>query len=253
MPKASSDELAPLTVPHLYWRCSVSGVAHSFPQTIEALIDDSAHIVLISEVLVRSLTLKHRILHEPLPVELTIPETEKKCTINLLEWVKLKLYDPSCAWAAKTVHAVISPSLCAPVILGIPFLAHNNIVIDHAARTVIDKISNFDLMNPSPPPPPKPLKQTLKQFFKDLQEDRKLMLTELKMVWAERLCTIRNCMEDVKPVDVVGALHIHIKALTAQDQLDRLNDAVKYIYIRMYLQKSHILMNFLLMFIVASN
>jgi hypothetical protein len=66
------------------------------------------------------------------------------------------------------------------MILGLPFLAHNNIVVDVSARTAIDKNTNFDLLHPVPPPPPKPPKQKLKDFFKELQQDRKLMNCRIK-------------------------------------------------------------------------
>jgi hypothetical protein len=91
--------------------------------------------------------------------------SEKKVIVKLSKWVKLSLYDSSGAWTSKTVHAVITPSLCAPVILGLPFLAHNNIVIDYEAGTVIDKVSGFDLLHPKLPDPPKPPKMRLNEFF----------------------------------------------------------------------------------------
>ena len=52
---------------------------------------------------------------------------------------------PTCG--LQKLYELLSPCLCAPVILGLPFLSHNNIVIDHVARTVIDKMSVFDPMN----------------------------------------------------------------------------------------------------------
>jgi len=63
---------------------------------------------------------------------MAMPGEGPKKVIMLYEWVKLRLYDPCNYWYSKTVRAVIAPSLCASVILGTPFLAHNNIVIDHA-------------------------------------------------------------------------------------------------------------------------
>lgn len=62
-----------------------------------------------------------------------MPDNGVKSIVHLTEWVKLSLYDPSSYRTSKTIHAVISLSLCAPVILGIPFLAHNSIVVDHTA------------------------------------------------------------------------------------------------------------------------
>jgi hypothetical protein len=110
------------------------------------------------------LSLKCRMLLEPMTVELTMPDTNTKQTLQLSKYVKHQLYDPVGNWTSKTVRAIITPSLCAPVILGLPFLAHNNIVIDHALCTAVDKCSGFDLLHPTPPPVPKPPCRKLKQF-----------------------------------------------------------------------------------------
>jgi hypothetical protein len=221
------EDLAPFTVPHLFWRCSINGASGDFPTVLSALIDHGSHIVLISDEFANSLSLKRRKLLELMPVELAMLAEGPKRIVELSEWVKLKLYDPSGTWQSKTVHAIVAPSLCVPVILGGPFLAHNNIVIDHAARTAIDKLSGFDLLNPKPSPPPPQPKKKLKEFFRDLQEDRKLMLAELKMVCAKRKCKLKNLFEQPKPVDVLAAVHLQIEALTAKEQLDRLSEAVK--------------------------
>lgn len=153
-PKAMVEDIAPLTVPHLYWRCSVNGGNAKFPTTFNALIDHSSHTVLISDAFVASLGLKRQKLHAPIAVELMIPEGGIKHIVMLTEWVKLSMYDPSGYWTLKTIHAVVTPTLCAPVILGLLFLTHNSIVIDHQDRTMIDKKSGLDLLNPTPPPAP---------------------------------------------------------------------------------------------------
>jgi hypothetical protein len=151
--EALSDQLAPLLVPHLFWRCSTSGAPNTLPVTIEVLIDPGSHLVLINETFAELLALKRRKLLEPLPIEMAIPGKNRKIVTILTDWVKLRLYDPSGLWTARTVHAVIAPSLCAPVILGMPFLSHNHIIVDVASRTVIDKVADFDLLNPSKQPP----------------------------------------------------------------------------------------------------
>jgi hypothetical protein len=150
--------------------------------------------------------------------------------VQLTEWVKLSLYDVSNLWSSKTVRAVIAPSLCAPVILGLPFLSHNNIVIDHAARTAIDKTTGFDLLNPPPVPTPKARKPRLKEFFLQLKEDRALMLAELKLVCHEHYLINRRHFEDVRPPEPVAAMRQRIEQLTAIEQLNRLSDAVKTKY-----------------------
>jgi hypothetical protein len=100
-------------------------------------------------------------------------------------------------------------------------------VIDHVACTAINKLSGFDLLNPKPLAPPPQPKKKLEEFFRDLQLDCKLMLAKLNMVCAERKCKLKNMFEKPKPVDVVAAIRVRIEALTAQEQLNRLSDAVK--------------------------
>ena len=128
------------------------------------------------------------------------------------------------------MRAVIAPSQCAPVILGLPFLAYNNIVIDHTLCTAIDKCSNFNILHPTPPPVPKPPRRKLKQFFEDLKQDRKLLVAELNMVCAERRFLLEHKFEKAKPVDIVAAVRMRVEALNNEEQLNRLSDAVKEKY-----------------------
>jgi hypothetical protein len=58
------------------------------------------------------------------------------------------------------------------MIFGLPFLVHNNIVVDASVHTIIDKNSNPDLLNCMAPAAPKPPKQKLKDFFTKLQENQ---------------------------------------------------------------------------------
>ena len=161
---------------------------------------------------------------------MVMPGESMKWTIVLTEWVKLHLYDPSNFWTSKTVCTIITPSLCTPVILGLPFLTHNTIIVDHMARTATDKSTGFNLLHPSPPPPPPPPKQKLKDFFAKLKEDRKLMVAELKMICTEQQCKIRNHFEPVKPVDCVTAICQCIEELNTHKQLNCLSDSIKSKY-----------------------
>jgi hypothetical protein len=131
---------------------------------VNALFDHGSHAVLISENCAKSLGLRRRKLPVPETVQLAMETGGKQTEYVLHDWVKLKLRDPSSFWTAKSVRAIVAPGLCAPVILGLPFLAHNNIVMDHSARTAVDKASGFDLLHPVPPPPPSP-KQRLERFL----------------------------------------------------------------------------------------
>jgi hypothetical protein len=77
-PLALKDDVAPLTVPHMFWRCSTGGAPDSFPHTFDALIDHGSHIVLINEDLVLKLCLKRQTLREPMPVEVAMPDKDSK-------------------------------------------------------------------------------------------------------------------------------------------------------------------------------
>ena len=48
-------------------------------------------------------------------------------------------------WSSVPVHAVVSPNLYAPLILGLPFLNVNKLVIDHNTFAVFDKVNNVDI------------------------------------------------------------------------------------------------------------
>jgi Aspartyl protease len=147
----------PFNVPHLFWDCVVNGPLVDKPQPCHALLDHGSHCVLISESWVNTLGLRRRKLPKPEVVELAMQDDKKEFVLH--EWVKLQLHDPSNYWTSKTVRAIVAPGLCASVILGLPFLSHNNIVIDHVACTTINKITGFDILHPVPllpPPPPCP-------------------------------------------------------------------------------------------------
>jgi hypothetical protein len=50
------------------------------------------------------------------------------------------------------------------------------------------------------------------------------------MVCDERCCLLANKMEDVKPFNVIAAMCTHIETLSAQEQMDKLDSAVKEKY-----------------------
>lgn len=142
---------APFHVDHLFWRCAVSsgGTGDVLVPVFDALIDDGAYAVLICSSLVDELGLKRRKLPRPEDVEgaMSTPgDVSQKTTLS--EYVNLSLYCPFSGWAARTVRAIIAPSLCAPIILGLPFIVFNNVVVDAGLRTAICKNDSHDLLNP---------------------------------------------------------------------------------------------------------
>src|ERR1700761_1049838 len=77
--------------------------------------------------------------------------------MTFTHYIKLQPFSVDQSWTANTVHAVIASGLCAPLILGLPWLAKNHIVVDHHSRCAIDKRVDYNLLNPpklkTPPPP----------------------------------------------------------------------------------------------------
>jgi hypothetical protein len=239
---AHNSASAPLSVPHMFWRaCALAATtSDDAPAQFDCLIDNGSSLVLIRNSLVNDLSLRRHKLPEPIETELAMREGEKKIIVPLYEYVKLRLSDSSGEYSAKSVRAIIAPNLVSPVILGLPFLTHNSIVVDHASRTVIDKVQSFDLMNPTVRPPPPLPKKKLREIFKDLQADRTLMVAELKMVCAERNAIQSHKYESVKQVDVVAAVRVRLETLAAQEQLSRMSDAVKDKYSKVFNPIPHV-------------
>ena len=160
---------------HLLWDCQIHGLLTDFPVKTQALIDNGAHLVLIHLDLVAKLNLRKYRLHKPEIIDVTMND-EQKTPSELYDYVKLSLTSLDAVWTSKSVKALITPNLCMPVILRLPFLIHNTIVTDHAARTCIDKTSNYDLLNPLPVFPPPPPKPRLHEQLAETKADKKLML-----------------------------------------------------------------------------
>jgi hypothetical protein len=161
---APLKEVAPTHVPLFYWKCLAG--SKDFPVIFEALIDHGSSTILISEDFLSKLGLCRKCLPVPYSAELAMEKNGQKVEIQFSEYIKIKLHDPSSYWSLKSVCTIIAPGLCAPMILGLPFLIHNDIVVDAGARTVIDKKCNFDLLHLLPPAPPHHLNKNYASFFK---------------------------------------------------------------------------------------
>jgi hypothetical protein len=95
-------------------------------------------------------------------------------------------------------------------------------------------------MNPSIRPPPPPPKKKLRDIFNEIKDDRTLMVAELKMVCAERKSQMRNKFEPVCEVDVIAAVRVRVETLAAQEQLNRMSDAVKTKYSKVFNPIPHV-------------
>lgn len=144
---------APLHVDHLFWRCAVAGASSETEliPVFDALIDHGAHAVLICESVVEELKLKRKKLSRPEEVEgaMTNPG-EVGMTTTLTEYVKIKLYCPVSGWVACSVRAIVTPSLCAPIKLGLPWIGFNKILVDVSLRSAVCKTDGIDILHPIP-------------------------------------------------------------------------------------------------------
>jgi len=170
----------PLCGKHFIWHCQIHSLTEDFPVKTHTLINNGAHLVLISPELVEQLGLKIDKLCKPEPIDVAFSK-EKKRT-ELYNYVKLSLTSLDCVWTSHSVRVIVTPGLCSLVILGLPWLIHNMIITDHAACTCIDKTTSYDLLNPPPVLPLSPPKPKLCEQIKITKADKKLVLAELMMV-----------------------------------------------------------------------
>jgi hypothetical protein len=195
----------PYKIPHFFWKFLMDGPAVDFPIPVRGLIDDGSHLVLITPELVDRLELRRRLLHIPETVDVALSDssTSKR---TLTEYIHLRCISTDSRWTSNTVRALIAPGLCAPVILGLPWLARNHVVIDHHKCTVVDKQVNYNLLDPAPLPLPKPPLIKLCERMKTTKADHITMAKELASVCASRRERLErdSLFEPVKEVDVIA-------------------------------------------------
>ncbi len=129
------------------------------------------------------------------------------------------------------MRAIIAPSLCADIILGLPFLSHNQIVVDAASRSVVHKPSGFDLLSllaPVLPTPPPHL--TLKESLLATKNNISKLRTELKSVCTSRRVNVDLSCEPIRSVNIIAAVRTRIESLAAQEELEKLGADVKELY-----------------------
>ncbi|RDX47649.1 hypothetical protein OH76DRAFT_1354023, partial [Lentinus brumalis] len=195
---SDSDEcVTPLLAPHTILRARI--LSPSFEaEPSPLLIDSGASAVLIRRDVAERLNLRIRKLPTPFNLNNTWGTGEDSSS----DWVKLSIALSDNSWTSTACRAIVVNSLCAPVILGKPFLESNHIVEDHSARNLVDKRSGRDLLAPAPPPPPPP------QSFPVRRIDSELHST------------------DSSP-HTVAAVRERVELLAFQERLDRENIDMK--------------------------
>ncbi|KAJ3896952.1 hypothetical protein F5879DRAFT_814335, partial [Lentinula edodes] len=131
----SKEEVScPFRVHHLRWKCHVSGPKSVFPVRVNSLIDNGAHLTLIHPDLACRLGLPRHQLPNPEPVSAAFQSGAGQSLVApLTEYVLLKVDSIDCSFTSRTVPFIVAPNLCTQLLLGLPWLSHNHIVIDHAS------------------------------------------------------------------------------------------------------------------------
>ena len=198
----STEDVSPLSCPHLIWRSQIWN-SNDVQVPYDCLLDDGAHLVLIRPETVTDLGLPIRRLSEPLSVTLALNNDPDTVT-DLWDYILLSLSSLNNSWSSKPVRALVAPGLCSNILLGLPFLVHNKIVIDHEARTAVDKTSGFDLLNENTTcRVAKPSSPSLSPKQKRLLilKHKRNVLSELKLKCSQRLDFLNsnNLFENLIP------------------------------------------------------
>ena len=122
---------------------------------LKAMIDNSAHIVLIRPDVIEKLGLERKQLRKPQVINVAMKDEQKEKKskpVLLSDCVSLSLSTLDNSWTLKPVTAVIAPGLCTNILLGLPFLIHNRIVVDHESPSTFVKDTSIDLLNFVPTP-----------------------------------------------------------------------------------------------------
>ena len=223
-----SVSLPPLRSKHFVWKCNVDGPKVDFPLAVSTLIDNGAHVVLIRPEVVQKLGLPVYQLDKPESIDVAIDSSNKaKKPQELSEYVLLAVSSLDHAFHAKTVRALVTPGLCMPVILGLPWLEDNKIVCDHSDRSCYVKTTGYNLLHPpkiSPPPPPRP---KLKAQIKENKELKKRALEELVAVVKQKWLPRRAKDEPVKELDVVAMIRNRIATIAFLEEMENREQRLK--------------------------
>jgi hypothetical protein len=231
-------------VPHIYWDCLVDSPPLESPVAVQALIDCACTTVMIKPEFADSLGLTRVPLHKPMEVTLAMDSGEAERTFKLVESVSIKLYSVDSSWASKTVCAVVAPGLCTSIILGQSFLATNSIVIDFKERTVINKRSGYDLLNPPPPAaPPKctPSRRNLPKRGTIIQQ-RSALMKELKssaLPFLQSICD-RVSPSLTPPEKFLAAVRIRVEQLASVAAMKTLDAEFKERFADRFAELPHV-------------
>ena len=149
--------------------------------------------------------------------------TSEVCFEN---YVTLQPSSPNNAWTSKLTWALITNDLCAPIILGLPFLQHNQIVIDYEDHSIVDKKCDFNLMNeksfkklPENKISPHIKRRTFRNFRKQFLIELKWKCDQIKYALEEH-----PELQNSSPIPAVTA---KIEQLASKNRLIQLDQQLK--------------------------
>ena len=140
---------------------------------------------------------------------------------------------------------MIAPDLCVNILLGLPFLKHNKIVIDHDSDTVIDKSSGFDLLNHNnlkiTQKPPRNILSPKQKRLSILYTKRQV-LQELKYHCSERLKLLEdtNSFESIANPNFIASIKSTILRLATKQELLEKESKLKSEFERVFSPIPHV-------------
>jgi hypothetical protein len=109
---------------------------------------------------------------------------EEKDSFLVSDYVRLTCISIDSHFTSRSVHTIVAPNLCTPLLLGGPFLHHNEIIIDHKLHTCTVKDQDYELLNPQPKFKesiiPSPLKMS--EYCHEVLHELKYILPEYKVL-----------------------------------------------------------------------
>ncbi|KAK7022739.1 hypothetical protein VNI00_017015 [Paramarasmius palmivorus] len=233
----SEDEVSeqPLRVPHFFWHTTLKGPKAEL--SLHVLMDDGSYLCIIRRDVAMAAGLRLERVQQPE----TTSGASGSLNTSYTHITKFRLRCPISKWKSRTVHAFVADSLCAPIILGRPFLKHNRIVTNHDSDTMINLDTGIDLMHPQPPSPATPvctlspkdkrlricrIRLDVLKELKSRVNDGSLLLRPISRVsWKPTIVGVAPPVESIP----CWAKNIRrrVESLARRDSLDRRAAAVK--------------------------
>ncbi len=220
-----SEYVPTQTSPHLLWNACItntSSPSSSSNSPVPSLIDTGAPVNLIDEATVTTHKLRLRPLPQPMPFSAAFSGGSTVAQY----WVKFTLVSPDGSYASRSCRAVVVPTLCYPIVLGVPFLTRNDLLVDLSRRALWD-INHINILQPSTKPPslptPSPQARRTQQRERERLQDRLRVTQHRDLVQQIKLDVPMTAPEpDLPgPLPVIAAVRQRVEELAFLENLKR--------------------------------